>query len=94
MNEFARRLLYIVSGFDRLQQSEIAAKIEPASPLIALSLSPNKPLLVCGNGGYAADSQHISGELVGRFLVERKVVNVICLPANAKIITAWANDYD
>ena len=37
---------------------------------------------------------HISGELVGRFLSERKALNVICLSANASVITAWANDYD
>jgi len=94
MNEFARRLLDIVSGFDRLQQSEITAKIEAASALIAPSLSPKKLLPGCGKGGSAADAQHISGKLVGRFLVQRRVLNVICLSANAKIITAWTNDYD
>jgi D-sedoheptulose 7-phosphate isomerase len=36
----------------------------------------------------------ISGELVGRFLRERKALNVICLNANVSVLTAWANDYD
>lgn len=94
MNEFARRLIDVTSCFELLQQSDIAAKIEAAVALIVPSLSANKPLLVCGNGGSAADAQHISGELVGRFLVERRALNVICLSANTSIITAWANDYD
>ena len=94
MNEFARRLIDVTSCFDLLQQSDIAAKIDAAVALIVPSLSANKPLLVCGNGGSAADAQHISGELVGRFLVERRALNVICLSANTSIITAWANDYD
>ena len=93
MNEFSRRLIDVVSGFNRLQQSDIAEKIEAAGSLIVPSLSADKPLLVCGNGGSAADALHISGELVGRYLVERRALNVICLSANAAIITAWANDY-
>ena len=56
-------------------------------------LNNNGCLLVCGNGGSASDAQHIAGELVGRFLTERKALNVICLNANASVLTAWANDY-
>ena len=94
MNEFSSRLIDVVSCFDQLQQSDIVAKIEAAVALIVPCLRANKPLLVCGNGGSAADAQHISGELVGRFLLERRALNVICLSANTAIITAWANDYD
>ncbi len=94
MKEFARRMMEVRFLFDRLQQTDVAAKIEEACALIVSSLSANRPLLVCGNGGSAADALHISGELVGRFLVERRALNVICLTANAAIITAWANDYD
>ena len=94
MNEFAQRMMEVCSFFERLQQSDIAAKIDAACDLIVPSLSANKPLLICGNGGSAADALHISGELVGRFLVARRALNVICLSANAAIITAWANDYD
>jgi D-sedoheptulose 7-phosphate isomerase len=94
MNGFSRRLMDVVSSFDRLQQSDIEAKIESACALIIHSLNANKPLLICGNGGSAADAQHISCELVGRFLAERRALNVICLSANTSIITALANDYD
>jgi D-sedoheptulose 7-phosphate isomerase len=37
---------------------------------------------------------HITGELVGRFLIERKAIPIICLTSNAAFLTAWANDYD
>ncbi len=60
----------------------------------AAALSARLPVLVCGNGGSAADAQHIAGELVGRFLKERRGLNVIALAANAAVLTAWANDYD
>jgi D-sedoheptulose 7-phosphate isomerase len=48
--------------------------------------------LVCGNGGSAADSQHIAGELVGKFLKERRALNVRALSVDTSVITAWAND--
>ncbi|HVA16025.1 MAG TPA: SIS domain-containing protein, partial [Stellaceae bacterium] len=56
------------------------------------ALAANKPLLVCGNGGSATDSMHIAGELVGRFLKERRALNVIALAADPAFITAWSND--
>ncbi len=93
MNEFSNRLKDVVSCFDLLQQTNIAEKIEAASALIVPSLSINQPLLLCGNGGSAADAEHISGELVGRFLLERRALNVICLSANTAITTALGNDY-
>ena len=93
MNEFSNRLKDVVSCFDLLQQTNIAEKIEAASALIVPSLSINQPLLLCGNGGSAADAAHISGELVGRFLLERRALNVICLSANTAITTALGNDY-
>jgi D-sedoheptulose 7-phosphate isomerase len=69
-------------------------KIEKTIILISESLNQNLPLLVCGNGGSASDALHISGELVGKFNLERKARNVICLNANTTVITAWSNDKD
>src|ERR1700722_13714932 len=57
------------------------------------ALSHGKPLLICGNGGSAADAMHITGELVGRFLKERRAYRAICLSSNPSVLTAWANDY-
>jgi D-sedoheptulose 7-phosphate isomerase len=50
-------------------------------------------LLVFGNGGSAADAQHLSAELVGRFAAERRGLPAIALTTNPAVLTAWSNDY-
>lgn len=70
-----------------------AERVETAIALICDALSSGRGLLVCGNGGSASDAQHITGELVGRFLKERRGLKAICLSSNAAVLTAWANDY-
>ncbi|MBK8084913.1 MAG: SIS domain-containing protein [Devosia sp.] len=72
---------------------DLAAPVEAAVDAIVAALTARRPLLVCGNGGSAADALHIAGELVGRFLAARKAYNVIALPANPAIVTAWGNDH-
>lgn len=66
---------------------------ENAACLVIDALSQGLPVLVCGNGGSACDALHITGELVGRFMMERKALNVIALSDNVSILTALANDY-
>lgn len=70
------------------------AWVPDAIAAIARALGAGRPLLVCGNGGSAADAMHITGELVGRFLKERRALNCICLTSNASVTTAWSNDSD
>ncbi len=70
----------------------LLGEIDKAINLISDTLQKGLPLLVCGNGGSAADALHISGELVGRFNVDRKGYNIICLNTNSVFITAWSND--
>jgi D-sedoheptulose 7-phosphate isomerase len=67
--------------------------MERAVDSVCQALSQGKPFLICGNGGSAADAMHITGELVGRFLKERRACRAICLSSNAAVLTAWANDY-
>ncbi len=67
--------------------------MEAAVAATVTALAAGKPLLVCGNGGSAADAQHIVGEMVGRFLKERRALKAICLSSNPAVMTAWANDY-
>jgi D-sedoheptulose 7-phosphate isomerase len=57
------------------------------------ALGPGEPLLVCGNGGSACDAMHNSGELVDRFILGRRALNVICLSSNPAVLTPWATDY-
>lgn len=66
--------------------------IDAAVEAIIAALAAGKPLLVCGNGGSASDAMHITAELVGRFLVDRRPFRVICLSENPAFLTAWTND--
>lgn len=82
-----------ISKLIALRESDLVLKkIEDAIVLLSRTLKMNFPVLVCGNGGSASDALHISGELVGRFNLERQSLNVICLNSNVTVITAWAND--
>jgi D-sedoheptulose 7-phosphate isomerase len=50
-------------------------------------------VLLCGNGGSAADAQHLAGELVGRFRRERRALPAVALTTDTSVLTAVANDY-
>ncbi len=63
-----------------------------SSKIIQCFKNGNK-VLIFGNGGSAADAQHIAGELVGRYKLERKGLPAIALTTDTSVITAWANDY-
>jgi len=51
-------------------------------------------LYLCGNGGSAADAQHIAGEFVGRFRADRKALPAVALSTDTSVLTCIANDYD
>jgi D-sedoheptulose 7-phosphate isomerase len=70
-----------------------AATMDAAVSALVTALRSNRAVLVCGNGGSASDAMHITGELVGRFLKERKALKAICLSSNPAVLTAWSNDY-
>ncbi|RAP34472.1 phosphoheptose isomerase [Candidatus Marinamargulisbacteria bacterium SCGC AG-439-L15] len=64
-----------------------------AGEVIKQALQSGHKVLLAGNGGSAADAQHIAAELVGRFLKERVSLPAIALTANSSTVTAIANDY-
>jgi D-sedoheptulose 7-phosphate isomerase len=68
------------------------AAMDAAIDTVVSALAANKPLLVCGNGGSAADAQHITGELAVRFLHQRRALKSYCLTSNPALLTACAND--
>ncbi len=68
------------------------AVMEGAVEAAVEAMATGKALLVCGNGGSAADAMHLTGELVGRFLHRRRALRAICLSDDAAILTAWSND--
>jgi D-sedoheptulose 7-phosphate isomerase len=89
----AEYLIESREAIDNAIKGHQLAKVDEAITTIAATLVQGKPLMVCGNGGSASDAMHITGELVGRFLKERKAINCICLSSNPVVLTAWANDY-
>ncbi len=68
-------------------------KIAAAAEMITKALKNGGTVYICGNGGSAADAQHIAGELVGRFTRERKALAAVALSADTSILTSVANDY-
>ena len=79
---------------DEILNSNIEEQIQLAIRLLHRSLEEKKPVLIMGNGGSASDAAHIAGELVGKFLMNRPALNVICLNSNTSVLTAWANDFE
>lgn len=78
----------LVAGLRRLVPT-----IREAAALVAASLAGGGKVLLCGNGGSAADAQHVAGELVGRFLKERRPLPALALHANTSVLSAIGNDY-
>lgn len=75
-----------------LQKSGIET-IAAAVEAIVKSLKHNGRIYICGNGGSAADAQHIAGELVGRFEHERKGFPAVALTTDSSVMTSISNDY-
>ena len=72
--------------------SNLEKPLGQAVNLVVRCLTTGHKLLVCGNGGSACDAMHITGELVARFLEERRALKAICLSDNSAVLTAWSND--
>jgi D-sedoheptulose 7-phosphate isomerase len=77
--------------FEKLVAS--AGEVARAAELLVVSFRSGNKLLVLGNGGSAADAQHLAAELVGRFYVDRPPLPAIALTTNTSNLTAIANDY-
>lgn len=67
--------------------------LEQMADEIAKTFKRGHKILLCGNGGSAADSQHIAAEFIGRFAMERKSLPAVALTTDTSILTALANDY-
>ncbi|MFQ5965354.1 MAG: SIS domain-containing protein [Candidatus Scalinduaceae bacterium] len=80
----------------RVKSELLSNSVEIISEIAAISinaLSAGHSLYLIGNGGSAADAQHISGELVGRYKKDRKALPVIALTTDTSVLTAISNDY-
>lgn len=71
----------------------ISADVAEAASLVTEALRNGRKVLLCGNGGSAADAQHIAAELAGRLRMDRKGLPAIALTVNPSVMTALSNDY-
>jgi len=71
----------------------LSAPIAQAVEVAVAALAADRKIMACGNGGSAADAQHLAAELVGRFERERPELAAIALTTDSSILTAVANDY-
>ena len=67
--------------------------ISAVAEILTTALKQNGTIYLCGNGGSAADAQHIASEFVGRFCRERKALAAVALSTDTSILTSVANDY-
>jgi len=72
---------------------EMAPRIARAARELIECVEGGGKILICGNGGSAADSQHIAAEMVGRFRRERRAIPALALTVDTSIITSLSNDY-
>lgn len=76
-----------------LEDGALMSRLEEASKLVAASLRQGGKIHFCGNGGSAADAQHLAAELSGRFYYDRPPLNAEALHCNTSYLTAVGNDY-
>lgn len=77
-----------------IKSKSLFAQIEEIANICKNAISNGNKILICGNGGSAADSQHIAAEFVARYSKERKSLPAIALTTDTSILTAISNDYN
>ncbi len=76
-----------------LKSQNLSVKINVSVKMILDALENKKKIIIFGNGGSAADAQHMSAEFIGRYLLERKSIPSIALTTDTSILTSIGNDY-
>ncbi len=76
-----------------LRDEVLLKSIETIVEVIIIAFSNGKRVYFCGNGGSAADAQHLAAEFSGRFYTDRKALPAEALHCNTSYLTAVANDY-
>ncbi len=87
INDVVRNLTFLVNDDDLL------SKVVEAALWIIESIKGGNKLMICGNGGSAADAQHLAGEFICKFLKNRNPLPAIALTTDTSILTAISNDY-
>lgn len=82
-----------IKEMKKLQESDYSKIVEQIIKLQIECIKKGGKILIAGNGGSASDAQHYAGELVGRFLLERKGLPMIALNTDTSVLTCLGNDY-
>ena len=96
---FEMALAHVASSFEEGAQlrtkvaGDCGRAIVEAASLVAACLQSGGKILFCGNGGSAADAQHLAAEFVGRFILDRQALPAMALTTDSSILTAVGNDY-
>ena len=88
-----KNLFDIENNFKNLNNQYYLELINKASTMIIKSIQKKNKIIFCGNGGSASDAEHLSAELAGRYLKNRKAYPAIALTGNSSLVTALSNDY-
>lgn len=94
MSDFANLLTQVSDNLRAIASSPYVESVAQATELLREAIASGHKIFVFGNGGSAADAQHIAGELVGRFARSRPPIAAVALGTNQALLTAWSNDVD
>ena len=83
-----------IDNFVKLRKDKIFIKFKSTSKQLISTIKNNGKIIFAGNGGSAADAQHLAAELVGRYLKKKKIYICISLATDTSVITSLANDFD
>src|SRR2546425_11310110 len=97
-NDFEHRVTELIEASIATKQSllrspDLVVTVATVSEILVNALKQGNKLLLFGNGGSAADAQHIAAELVGRFAFDRPALPALALSVNSSCVTAIGNDY-
>jgi D-sedoheptulose 7-phosphate isomerase len=97
-NDFEQRVTELIEASIATKQSllsspDVVVAVAKVSEILVNALKQGNKLLLFGNGGSAADAQHIAAELVGRFAFDRPALPALALSVNSSCVTAIGNDY-
>jgi D-sedoheptulose 7-phosphate isomerase len=92
-DEFTRLFEQVAANMTAVAGSPYIETIARAVDVLHDAFVSGRKLLVFGNGGSSADAQHLTSELVGRFMAERRPLPAIALTTNQAVLTAWSNDH-
>ena len=94
MQEQIRKRFEESRAVSRLAEEHLAGRLGEAAEMIVAAYAAGGGVFLFGNGGSAADAQHIACELVGRFMLDRRALKAVALTTDTSILTAVANDFD